>query len=117
MAATAPQVRRIAMGYDVNHELARHIETEQTLGRFELRQDAILVLDAADDARCATLIAGLSEAIDATPDDGAGRYLDMEVGPSSHRFRVLAGWETPPTVHYVIGAGAILLRYEGASAM
>ena len=113
MAASAPQPSRMAMAYELNHELARHIETEQMLGRFELREDAILVLDAADDARSATLIASLSEVIDATPDRGAGRYLDLEVGPSQHRFRVLSGWEIPPTVHYVIGAGAILLRYEG----
>jgi hypothetical protein len=115
MAASPPQVRRVALGDELNHELARYIETEQTLGRFELREDAILVLDAADDARIATLIAALSEAIDAAPDTGAGRYLEMEVGPSRHRFRVLSGWEIPPTVHYVIGAGAILLRCEGSS--
>ena len=116
MAASAPQVRRIDMGYDVNHELARHIETEQTLGRFELREDAILVLDAADDARSATLIAGLSEAIDATPDDGAGRYLEMEVGPSRHRFRrPLRLGDPADACTTCIGAGAILLRYEGAS--
>jgi hypothetical protein len=115
MAASAPEIRRVPLEFELNHELARYIETEQTLGRFEPREDAILVLDAADDARIATLIAALSEAIAATPDAGAGRYLEMEVGPSCHRFRVLSGWEIPPTVHYVIGAGAILLRYEGAS--
>jgi hypothetical protein len=112
-----PKSNRMPLDEAANRELVRHIETERTLGRFEYRDGEVLVLDGAGDVRSSTLVAALRELIDATPDEGAGLFLDMEVGPAKHRFRVLSGWEVPPMVYYCIGAGAVLLKYEGTDVV
>ena len=110
--AAQPVPTRMGLDDETNRELARHVETERQLGRFEFRDGEVLVLDGAGDVRAASLVASLKELIDCTPDAGAGLYLDMEVGPGKMRFRVLASYEIPPMVFYCIGAGSVMLRYE-----
>ncbi|HVY48690.1 MAG TPA: hypothetical protein VHB21_22535 [Minicystis sp.] len=112
MAAKTVLPTRIGLDEETNRELARHVETERQLARFEYSDGEVLVLDGAGDVRASSLVAALKELIETTPDSGAGLYIEMEVGPARLRFRVLASYEVPPTVFYCIGAGAVMLRYE-----
>jgi hypothetical protein len=89
----------IRLDYDLENALAKHIDREIALGRFDLSHDRTLVLDShsgepGTSELAKELEAKLGKYIDFH--SGGLKLLELDVGGKPARFTLNPGWQSGP---------------------
>lgn len=105
----------IRLDLDLDRALAKHIDREISLGRFDLNHDRTLVIDGhSGQPETSQLIDGLEEKLGKYIDFEAGglKVLEVDVGGKPARFTLVPGWTAgPETGRRGMGGPSLMLKF------